>query len=118
MAGYHYQVTVRHDGLGKYRVIRGAERNLVEAAAHAQQRAWNEQYAKKLEVAERRRERDERKQELEDSLREADERTSEAQEAIEEFRNLLAATLRVDDRINWDKLNSPSKNAPFSKWSE
>ena len=73
MSGYYYHVTVRHDGLGKFRTIRGAERHLVEAAAHAQQRAWNEQYAKKLEVAERRRERDERKRELEDSLREADE---------------------------------------------
>lgn len=112
MSGYYYHVTVRHEGLGKYRLIRGAERNVVEAAAHAQQRAWNEQYAKKLEVAERRRERDERKQELEDSLREADERTREALEAIEEFRSLLAATLRVDDRIDWDKLKQPQ---PFSQ---
>ena len=47
MSGSYYHITVRHDGLGKYRVIRGAARHLVEAAAHAQQRAWNEQYAKK-----------------------------------------------------------------------
>lgn len=112
MSGYYYHITVRHDGLGKYRVIRGAERNLVEAAALAQQRAWNEQYAKKLDVAERRREREERKQELEDSLREADERTREAEAAIEEFRSLLAATLRVDDRIDWDKLK---QHQPFSQ---
>lgn len=112
MSGYYYHITVRHDGLGKYRVIRGAERNLVEAAALAQQRTWNEQYAKKLDVAERRREREERKQELEDSLREADERTREAETAIEEFRSLLAATLRVDDRIDWDKLK---QHQPFSQ---
>ena len=112
MSGYYYHVTVRHEGLGKYRVIRGAERNVVEAAAHAQQRAWNEQFAKKLEMAERRRDRDERKQELEDGLRQADERTREAQEAMEEFRSLLAATLRVDDRIDWDKLKQPQ---PFSQ---
>jgi len=112
MAAYYYHVTVRHDGLGKYRVIRGAERHLVEAAAHAQQRAWNEQYAKKLEVAERRRERDERKRELEDSLREADERTREAQQAIQELRGLLAATLSVDDRIDWETLK---QHQPFSQ---
>ena len=112
MSGYYYHVTVRHDGLGKYRVIRGAERNVVEAAAHAQQRAWNEQYAKKLELAERRRERDERKQELEESLREAEVRSGEAQDALDELRNILAATLRVDDRIDWDKLK---QKQPFSQ---
>jgi tellurite resistance protein len=63
-------------------------------------------------VAERRRERDERKQELEDSLREAEVRTREAQDALEELRDILAATLRVDDRIDWDKLK---QHQPFSQ---
>jgi len=108
----YYHVTVRHDALGKYRVIRGAERHVVEAAAHVQQRAWNEQYTKKLEVAERRRERDERRRELEDGLREADERTREAQQAIQELRELLAATLSVDDRIDWEALK---QHQPFSQ---
>ena len=112
MSGNYYHVTIRHEGLGKYRVIRGAERNVVEAAAHAQQRAWNEQYAKKVELAERRRERDERRQELEDSLRDAEVRTREAQEALDELRGILAATLRVDDRIDWDKLK---QQQPFSQ---
>lgn len=112
MSRYYYQVTVRHEGLGKYRVIRGAERNVVEAAAQAQQRAWNDQYAKKLEVAERRRERDERKQELEEGLREAEERTREAQNALDELRRILAKTLRIDDRIDWEKLKLAQ---PFSQ---
>lgn len=104
MSKNEYQVTIHHDGLGKYRVIRGADPNLVESVAQSQQRVWSEQYRKKLEMAERRRAREEQKQELEDSLGAADERTLEAQEAIEEFRNLLAATLHVDDRIVWNKL--------------
>src|SRR4051794_21203895 len=104
MSQYYYQVTVRHEALGKYRVIRGTERHLVEAAASAQTRTWNVQYAKKLEVAERHQERETRRRELEDSLREADERTREAQTALEEIRGMLAATLRVDDRVDWEKL--------------
>ncbi len=104
MSRYYYQATVRHDGLGKHRVIRGDDRQLVEAAAYAQERAWTEQYAKKLETAERRRERAEKKQELEDGLAEAEERTLEAKSAIDELRNILSATLRVDDRVDWDKL--------------
>ncbi len=104
MPGYYYQVVVRHPGLGKQRVIRGADRNLVESAGLMQQRVWNEQYAKKLEVAERHRERESRRRELEDSLREADERTREAQQSLDELHGLLAATLSVDDRIDWNRL--------------
>ena len=63
-------------------------------------------------LAERRRERDERKQELEDSLREAEVRTREAQDALDKLRSILATTLRVDDRIDWDKLK---QHHPFSQ---
>lgn len=34
MSRYYYQAAIRHDGLGKHRVIRGADRDLVEAAAY------------------------------------------------------------------------------------
>ncbi len=110
MARYYYHVTVRHDGLGKHRVIRGVDSELVEAAAAAQQFAWNEHYARKIEIAERRRERDERKKELEDNLSEAEERTSEAQTALNELRGIMAATLRLDDRVDWERLK---QHEPF-----
>ncbi|MDB6130578.1 MAG: restriction endonuclease [Verrucomicrobiales bacterium] len=104
MSQYHYQITIRHDGLGKYRVIRGSDRGLVEGAALAQQRIWNEQYAKKLELSERRREREDKRNELEDNLQEASERTREAATFIADLRNILLKTLQLDDRIDWDKL--------------
>lgn len=104
MSRFYYQAAIHHDGLSKHRVIRGTDRDLVEAAALAQQRTWNEQYAKKIEIAERRRDRDERKQDLEESLSEAEERTGEAKKSIDELRDILAATLQVDDRIDWNKL--------------
>lgn len=107
MARNYYQTAIHHPGLNKHRVIRGTDRYLVEAAAATQQRAWAEQYARKVAVAERRREREDKKQELEDNLDEAEERTAEAQAALKELRGVLAATLRVDDGINWTAMMQP-----------
>lgn len=95
----YYQLVVRHPGLHKHRVIRGDDRYIVEAAAQTQMRAWNELYAKKLASEERRRDKDARRQELEDSVAEAEERTLEALAELNAVRGVLAATLRVDDRI-------------------
>ena len=107
-----FQIAIQHEGLGKQRVIRGADRFLVEAAAASQRRAWDEQYAKELNATERRREREDRKAELADNLREADVRTRAAQAALEELRGILAATLRGDDRIHWDHFK---QHQPFSQ---
>ena len=111
----YYQTAIHHPGLNKHRVIRGADRYLVEAAAAAQQRAWAEQYARKVAVDERRRERDNKQQALEDNLREAEERTAEAQAALNELRGVLAATLRVDDRVDWTAMIQPPFSQPRPK---
>ena len=101
MARSYYQLAIHHPGLNKHRVIRGSDRYHVEGAAAAQQRAWAEQYARKVEMDERRRARDDKRHELEDNLSEAEERTAEAETALNELRGVLAATLRVDDRVDW-----------------
>ncbi|MFN2509329.1 MAG: hypothetical protein ABR589_11220, partial [Chthoniobacterales bacterium] len=108
----YYQLVVSHPGLHKHRVVRGEDRYIVEATARAQMRAWDELFARRLESEERRRERDARRQELEDSLTEAERRTDEAEAELEAVRGVLAATLQVDDRIDWEKLRS---RKPFSQ---
>ena len=108
----YYQIVVRHAGLHKQRVIRGDDQYIVEAAAQAQTRAWNEQYAKKLASEELRRDREERRKDIEDSLREADVRTGEAQADLDALRGILAATLCVDDRVDWETLK---QHQPFSQ---
>jgi len=111
MARNYCQIAIHHPGLNKHRVIRGADRYLVEAAAATQQRAWAEQYARKVAVDERRREREDMQRESEENLDEAEERTKEAQAALNELRGVLAATLRVDDRVDWAAMMQP----PFSQ---
>lgn len=108
----YYQLAIHHSGLNKHRVIRGNDRCLVEAAAATQQRAWADQYSKKVSVESRRRERDEQRRAVEDNLREADERTAEAQSALGELRGVLAATLHVDDRVDWGGLLQPEFSQP------
>lgn len=107
----YYHIAIQHSGLNKHRVIRGNDKYLIEAAAATQQRAWAEQYARKVEVDDRRRERDDKLQKIEDNLREADKRTAEAQAWLGVLRGVLDATLRVDDRVNWESLMQP----PFSQ---
>ena len=111
MARNYYQIAIHHPGLNKHRVVRGADRYIVEAAAATQQRAWSEQYAKKMEVDGRRKERDDKRRELEDNLEEADERTAEAQAALKELRGVLTAALRVDYRVDWAAM----MQLPFSQ---
>lgn len=115
MGRSYYQIAIRHSGLNKYRVVRGADRYLVEAAAATQRLAWDEQYARKVAIEERKRDRDAKRRELEDNLQEADQRTAEAQSALEELRTLLAATLRVDDRVDWEAMLKPVFTQPPPK---
>lgn len=108
----YYRLEVRHEGLGKYRLIRGSDRYVVEATARAQVHTWNEQYAKKLAIDEQRRERRDRKQELEDNLRESEERTCEAQAELAALRGILAFSFKNNNRIEWQSLK---QNQPFSQ---
>jgi len=82
----YWEIEVRHEGLNKYRHIRGSDKYIVEQKAVAQQRTWDEMWQKK-----------ERK-EL------AITKTEEAQAAIDELENVLHHTLSIDSVIDWDSL--------------
>jgi restriction system protein len=59
---YWYEIEVHHDGLGKYRHIRGTDHHVVEQKARAQRLQWDEMWEKRQE-AERRRSEVERERE-------------------------------------------------------
>jgi len=99
-----YQVEVRHDGLHKYRLIRGTDRHVVEQKARAQLLAWDEIWQKKrtVQAARTAKEREVQQKDAKRSL--AAERTAEAEEAISGIEQTLLRTLDVNDRIEWDSL--------------
>jgi restriction system protein len=129
-----YTTEVKHEGLGKYRVISGTDYALVQAKARAQLLEWErkhrevlaERREKERAVQEKQRaqaNRDRKKEEaveareasrreLEEKLEDAEERTTEAQQAIERVRNILHTALKTRHAIDWEKLK---KREPFSK---
>jgi restriction system protein len=78
--------TISNAHLGKERTLKGTDAAVLERKVKEQLQAWGEQ-----EVRSR----------LRDRTGDADE---DAQETIAEIRGILAATLDVDDRIDWDAL--------------
>ena len=48
MSRTFYQIEIRHEGLHKYRQIRGTDRHAVEQTARVQLEAWEEIWRKKL----------------------------------------------------------------------
>lgn len=104
---HYFQVAIKHDGLNKHRIIRGADRYLVEASAATQQRCWAEQFAKKVAIEERGRSRENKRQELSENLREATDRTAEAQAILKSFREILSISLDNTGRIDWESMMQP-----------
>jgi hypothetical protein len=49
MAVEMYEIEIRHDGLKKFRVIRGRDRYVVEEKARMQCATWDEQWERKVE---------------------------------------------------------------------
>lgn len=100
---YYYEV--KHDGLGKHRIISGMDEQLVKAKALAQHAEWERSWQDR----ERKRKAAEKKRlTLEQGHQAAEERTREAQQALDELGSLLAHTLRVDDAIDWESLKDTS----------
>ena len=97
--GYQmWEIELRHDGLNKYRHIRGNDKYVVEQKAAAQQAIWDKMWQKKLEI-----EQKQSKIEL------AIEQTKEATEAIKEIENIIKHALNKNYKIDWESLKNESK---------
>ena len=107
-AGTVYFVDVRHEGLNKYRQIRGNDLLVVEQKAAVQAAQWAEMWGRKQEAARKRRTREKAALKKEEKKQLAISRTAEAQEALKGLENILKATLDVDDTVDWDSLKDTS----------
>jgi restriction system protein len=111
-----YQIEVRHDGLNKYRVIKGKNLYVVQQKADMQSRTWDEMWkTKKLQVNQQKaRERAAKEKQERKEL--AERLTIEAVEQLNNIQNTLLYTLDIDDKINWDDLKDISTfNKPQPK---
>jgi hypothetical protein len=86
-----YSITIWHEALGKYQVIRGRTEAEARKKADLKRAVWNDQYAR-LITRDRKRQNAEDKRAARETLKEeAAERTLEAEEAISELSSVLAS---------------------------
>lgn len=97
-----WYIEIRHEGLNKYRVIRGQDKYVVEQIAAAQQAVWNGMWQKKLEK---------RNKELGrlSKIEEASQRSRQATEDIITIENILKHTLEINDTVDWESLKDKSE---------
>ena len=104
-----WEIEVRHEGLNKYRNIRGSDKYVVEQKAAAQQLTWDEMWEKKQAAEQKKKDRDSAIRSKEEKKNLAIIKTNEAQEAINELETVLLHTLKVDDAIDWSSLLDNNK---------
>ncbi len=103
-----FQIEVWHDGLNEHRVLSDRDIGILENKCNAHLARWAEKYAKHLE-------REEREVRREAGKAAAETETAEAEEALKACRNILRHTIDVDDRVDWEALQS---HAPMTRKSK
>lgn len=104
-----WEIEVRHDGLNKYRHIRGSDKYIVEQKASVQQLAWDEIWEKKQVAEQKKSDREAAIKNKEEKKELAITKTNEAQEEIKQLETILLHTIEVDDAIDWDSLLDTSE---------
>jgi len=100
----YYYIDVSHNGLNKFRRIKGADRWVVEQMAAKQRAQWDEQWSKKQQIESKRDAREAAASQKEEQKETALERTQEAQKALQETENLLNQALDEGVTFNWKSL--------------
>ena len=103
---YHqiWEVEIRHEGLNKYRHLRGSDKYVVEQKALVQRSAWDEMWQKRLQIEYTKNSKLEMLRSKLTNTESAAERTKEAQENIKSLETILSFTLKVDDTVVWETL--------------
>jgi len=104
-----WQCEIRHEGLHKYRVVKGETPAIMQLRAEMQQRSWNEQWERVQTSREKRQAQLKAAHAKEANKQIAAERTREAQEAHNAIESLLDGILEEDHTINWERLKDHSR---------
>ena len=99
-----YEIEISHDGLHKYRHIRGSDRLVVEHKARIQREAWDEMWRKKLDADRAKAEREKDALTIEKKKNLAVTKTKEAEKALVDMENTLLCIMNKDCKVNWENL--------------
>lgn len=101
---FRYSYEVRHDGLGKYRLISGTDETFVRAKATALRNTWEAEYRRKLAKQREKEDREMYRRELQGNVREAELRTKDAKDGLAQVANILHMALDSNHAVDWEKL--------------
>ena len=104
-----WELEVKHEGLNKYRHIRGVDKYVVEQKALAQKLVWDEIWGKKLEINEVNRIKQLAWRNKEENIEEATNKTNTARACFRSLEEILAQTFEINDAIVWEKLYDTSQ---------
>lgn len=99
-----WTLEVWHDGLGKHRLLRGPEKEIVLRKAELQAGQWEERWAATKDRERVLQDKEAVKREVEANKVLATERTAEAEQELEALGRLLHETLLVNDAVDWISL--------------
>ena len=104
-----YWIEIKHEGLHKYRMIKGNDKYVVEQKAFIQKQQWDEMWRKKQEAERKKRERENAAMEKTQKKASAEQQTIEAINLLKNIEHTLLHTLDVDDKIDWNSLKDHTK---------
>lgn len=107
---YYYQIEVVHNGLNKYRIVKGANKHEVEQKANALKMQWDEEWRKKVE-------RQNKMLQEESAIKIAQSMTDEATQKISAVQNILINSinpieLNSQELKDFSKFNKHKPNQP------
>lgn len=113
MSRSRYSLDVSHPGLGTFQRFSGPDPLVVERRAQAKMEEWNRRWERQQDTARRagdrehaRSQREFAKAEREAKVREAETLTEEAEAEQQALEGILAATLDVNDQVDFETLKS------------
>lgn len=116
MAYYLYSKNISHSGLGTFQTIRAPDPMTLEFRCQAKLAQWDRQWARQVDADAKRRARESARLDKEAMRRyveeckgEAASRTAAAQSALDAIQGILAATISVNDRIDFEFLKDRSQ---------
>ncbi|WP_288252895.1 restriction endonuclease [uncultured Hydrogenophaga sp.] len=99
-----YSIEMWHDGLNKHRVIKGPDSSIIEQKVRLQLSEWADRWTLHTAKEQERSQRSQYKSEQERNKQKALDLTAEATSELDSLSQLLKATLKVNDAIQWDAL--------------
>jgi restriction system protein len=103
-----WQLEIKHEGLHKYRIVKGETQEILRIRAQMQLHAWNEQWERVCAIEAKRKDRESKAYLKENKRQLAQERSGEAQQKLEALDQLLLAGIELDHTIDWSRLKDTS----------